>query len=72
MTPRLTDIQKISKENCEIEDCPNKAAAIFKRKYLCKQCYSKENPTSTDRRLYINPSITYQERKPLRREIWNK
>ncbi|KKM94847.1 hypothetical protein LCGC14_1194250 [marine sediment metagenome] len=44
MTPRLTDIQKISKENCETEDCENKVAAILKKRFLCKQCFNKEKP----------------------------
>ena len=51
MKLHTTDISQISKRNCETKDCPNKAAAIFKRKFLCKQCYSKEKPNKNDKKV---------------------
>ena len=55
MTPRLTDIQKISKKNCETKDCPNKAYALSKKKFLCKECFNRKSPYRKYRNLkYIN------------------
>ena len=55
MKLKLTDKQLISKRNCEIKGCPNKASAIFKRKFLCKECNRREHPTLKDRNpKYIN------------------
>ncbi|KKN59056.1 hypothetical protein LCGC14_0546110 [marine sediment metagenome] len=55
MNPRLTDIQKISRRRCQTKGCPNKAIGIFKKKFLCKECYLRANPTSKDRKFkYVN------------------
>ncbi len=47
----LTDREKIAKRKCEAKDCHNKATAIFKKKFLCEECYSRKNPTRIDKKL---------------------
>ncbi len=55
MTQKSIDIKQISKENCETEDCPNKASTISKRKYLCKECFNRKSLHRKYRNLkYIN------------------
>ena len=55
MNSPLTNREKISRFKCQTKGCPNKAAGIFKKKFLCKECYSRENPVSSDRKVkYIN------------------
>lgn len=51
-TNHVSDFQKISKRKCQIKKCQNKAAAIFKKKFLCKECSSRINPKSSDRRVF--------------------
>lgn len=48
----LTDKEKIARRRCETKGCPNKAAALFERKYLCKECNIRINPKPKDKRLY--------------------
>ena len=52
MKLKLTDREKISRFKCQIKGCPNKAAAVFKTKYLCKECDKRLNPKPSDRRCY--------------------
>lgn len=46
------DIEKISKNKCQTKGCPNNAAAILKKKFLCKECNIKVNPKRSDKRSY--------------------
>jgi len=55
MKLKLTDREKIAKRKCETKGCPNKAVAIFKTKFLCKECHSRLNPKKNDRKFkYVN------------------
>jgi len=55
MTSKISDIKQINKKNCETEDCPNKAVAISKKEFLCKECFNRKSPHRKYRNLkYLN------------------
>ena len=52
MNPKTKDIEKIQRIKCETEGYPNKADVIFKTKYFCQKCSSRENPKKSDLKLF--------------------
>ena len=46
------EFEQIQRRKCQEKGCSNKAASIFKTKYLCKECWARINPTSSDKRSY--------------------
>ncbi len=55
MKLKITDKEKIAKRKCQTKGCLNKASAIFKTKFLCKECNIKVNPKKIDRKFkYVN------------------
>lgn len=52
MKLKLTDKERLAKFKCQTKDCPNKAGALFKTRYLCERCNRRINPKPSDRRCY--------------------